>query len=49
MCGLGRDIVEGCRYVLAGTGVGLSGGLRWLSSSSGGIRWGLVPVPLQVY
>ena len=40
MCGSGHALGEGCRYGLVGAGVGLSDGLRWLSSSSGGIKVG---------
>ena len=40
MCGSGRDMEKGCVYGPVGTGVGLSDGLLWLSSSSGGIKVG---------
>ena len=40
MCGSGRAILEGCRYGLVGAGVGLSDGVLWLTSSSGGIKVG---------
>ena len=40
MCGSGRDMGKGCVSELVGAGVGLSDGLLWLSSSSGGIKVG---------
>ena len=40
MCGSGRDMGKGCIYRLVGSGIGMSDGICWLSSSSGGIKVG---------